>query len=84
MIRTALYILYVYYNRYDDYYSPLLSWDELNFLPYFRRDGHLRSADDVVITDIESAGTNAVQFSVYVQSNDGVLSGNELLNAVQV
>ena len=51
---------------------------------YFRRDGHLHSADDVVITDVESAGTNAVQFSVYVQSNDGVLSGNALLNAVQV
>ena len=49
-----------------------------------RRDEHLRSADDVVITDIESAGVNAVQFSVYVQSHDGLLNGNALLSAVQV
>ena len=49
-----------------------------------RRDGHLRSADDVVITDIESTGTNTVQFSTYIQSHDGVVSGSSLLSAIQV
>ena len=49
-----------------------------------RRAGHLRSADDVVITDIESTGTNTVQFSTYVQSHDGVVRGSSLLSAIQV
>ena len=38
----------------------------------------------MVITDTDSAGINAVQFSVYVQSHDGLLNGNALLSAVQV
>ena len=49
-----------------------------------RRQSPLLTADEVVITDIESAGTNAVQFSMYIRSQEGVLNGNSLLMAVEV
>ena len=49
-----------------------------------RRQNSTLTADDVVITDIDSAGTNAVQFSMYIRLQDGVLNGNSLLMAVEV
>ena len=44
----------------------------------------MTTADDVVITDIDSTGTNAVQFSMYIRSQDGVLNRNSLVMAVEV
>ena len=49
------------------------------------RETNFLTSDDVVISDIESAGTNTVLFSLYVQSDVlGIVSGKALLMAIQV